>query len=1024
MPQKQKRKDEQERGEKVNMKRQQGPAGGAAYHGAKRVKREQPPGQPSSTTAGVSNATSSTTKKTPIPAATNAAPQGPKVLEVEKVIPEQVRESLMRVALKEATERRSGQKHWNMPHGFRIRHVVENKKTGGEVPFVFTVDHAWPEFCDINAKTGARVESPAQVGNATTTKLLQPVVASATGVALLGRGSNGCVYRVRYEREGRPPAFFAFKAEKRTDGSESKKEALEKVRADLKSLERSRRPVGDAWQRRHLALPLENLIFFHSGYLCTVSLQCDCDADSAIKMYQKEVGATPVRDTDLQRQRARALNSGRLEFAPREDLVGKNELREKSWAGLPFPIARQWASHLLNGLQLLHEVGYIHTDLKPANLFVEFKKRTGPRSVAEALADSTLMVGDLDTVCRDPLPLKYFAEKEDQARGTVAGRSFAALPRHAGRPQNAYQTPYYRAPEMYLGAPVHSTAIDIWSTGVILTEFLCGVRLFNAVSNIASSNTNKAAPPDWLQKTGRADEFFEQKDEHFETDYNKKLTQPVSVWWSSNQVAEIQRELGPIAGEVKAEALEAGSPHARFLLGEDSWGAEKVEPEAGARFRLLHSENKSIPHFTAHSSALIPPEIFEAEAAERRCFRLFQHSAINNCRNAGGASRRLGSPGLASKTSQGLGSSPEEVHRHDAAPGRADHVPQEQDPSDETRSRGRDALFRLLEGGASVSGVGYPPESMHEFVFSSYNATAGVLAAGFPQGATARSGDAITEHLGTLTTHGNDAGTTAGAVAQTPTTPCHAEFAANALSCAAAAAWDKTGKTPNSVTEGVTPGAGGTGGLAGGGTVLTESTTAATHFGHGASRQETTSAGKPHAAKEEKDVDMAPIMTEGEHQMEMEDVEGRADVLLASSPGEAPEVELGSSLLLSGSEACCSVSSSSAQASGAHAACKPDPLKEAIEAFSDSAEDLALRCCLSCDPKKRWTAADLLGHPFFKLPVPTRENAVAVLGGDVTDDADRGGIAIANTGSAPGGSSRGAGAGNGLAGKRKSGAKA
>mmetsp|Transcript_11110 Transcript_11110/g.27164 ORF Transcript_11110/g.27164 Transcript_11110/m.27164 type:complete len:234 (+) Transcript_11110:260-961(+) len=63
MPQKQKRKDEQERGEKVNMKRQQGPAGGAAYHGAKRVKREQPPGQPSSTTAGVSNATSSTTKK-------------------------------------------------------------------------------------------------------------------------------------------------------------------------------------------------------------------------------------------------------------------------------------------------------------------------------------------------------------------------------------------------------------------------------------------------------------------------------------------------------------------------------------------------------------------------------------------------------------------------------------------------------------------------------------------------------------------------------------------------------------------------------------------------------------------------------------------------------------------------------------------------------------------------------------------------------------------------------------------------
>jgi serine/threonine protein kinase len=36
----------------------------------------------------------------------------------------------------------------------------------------------------------------------------------------------------------------------------------------------------------------------------------------------------------------------------------------------------------------------------------------------------------------------------------------------------------YRAPELLLGAPLYSTAIDVWSLGCIMAELLLGEVLF------------------------------------------------------------------------------------------------------------------------------------------------------------------------------------------------------------------------------------------------------------------------------------------------------------------------------------------------------------------------------------------------------------------------------------------------------------------------------------------------------------------------------------------------------------------
>lgn len=109
---------------------------------------------------------------------------------------------------------------------------------------------------------------------------------------------------------------------------------------------------------------------------------------------------------------------------------------------LPAAIAASRAAPLLRqaaaALGRLHQQGWVHRDVKPANLLLR--------------ADGSLALADFGCARRQGM--------------------IDALP-HAG----VVGTPRYAAPEQSQGAAAHSAA-DVYSLGVVLYEMLCGQPLF------------------------------------------------------------------------------------------------------------------------------------------------------------------------------------------------------------------------------------------------------------------------------------------------------------------------------------------------------------------------------------------------------------------------------------------------------------------------------------------------------------------------------------------------------------------
>ena len=107
---------------------------------------------------------------------------------------------------------------------------------------------------------------------------------------------------------------------------------------------------------------------------------------------------------------------------------------------------RYYIYQLLKALKYLHSAGCMHRDLKPANCLTNSK--------------CFLKLCDFG-LAKQHMHISYAA---------------------------VVVTRYYRAPELFLDPLQYSNAIDLWSVGMILAEFLCGKPFLRGLSDSHSLN--------------------------------------------------------------------------------------------------------------------------------------------------------------------------------------------------------------------------------------------------------------------------------------------------------------------------------------------------------------------------------------------------------------------------------------------------------------------------------------------------------------------------------------------------------
>lgn len=125
-----------------------------------------------------------------------------------------------------------------------------------------------------------------------------------------------------------------------------------------------------------------------------------------------------------------------MEFAPGGCLL---DLINKTYGGkIPENDVRQYAGMILKGLSSIHKNGYVHCDLKPANILV-FPSEQGL---------SQLKIADFGLA-------KELGERD------------------LGKPCSFRGTPLYMSPES-VGISVIRPALDIWSLGCVVIEMITG----------------------------------------------------------------------------------------------------------------------------------------------------------------------------------------------------------------------------------------------------------------------------------------------------------------------------------------------------------------------------------------------------------------------------------------------------------------------------------------------------------------------------------------------------------------------
>ncbi|KAG9320533.1 hypothetical protein KVV02_004917 [Mortierella alpina] len=145
---------------------------------------------------------------------------------------------------------------------------------------------------------------------------------------------------------------------------------------------------------------------------------------------------------------------------------------------------------ILEGLAWMHdEVGLIHRDISSGNILVAVESETGVtgRGIVQC------MISDFGCAT-------FYRNQTESEQGASVATSLAIdrgddQSAHVGREDDngQYQTPgltfevgtrAYRAPELLFSSTSYSSAIDIWSAGVIFAEMYLGRTLFEADSDI------------------------------------------------------------------------------------------------------------------------------------------------------------------------------------------------------------------------------------------------------------------------------------------------------------------------------------------------------------------------------------------------------------------------------------------------------------------------------------------------------------------------------------------------------------
>lgn len=206
-------------------------------------------------------------------------------------------------------------------------------------------------------------------------------------------------------------------------------------------------------------LRYEELVEIGSGTFGTVYAAARGGQRYALKHYT--YSAAPIHTTTIREIKAlRALKHPNI-VAIEEVVVQRGTL----W--VVFPLAETDLGHLLNGRPLtppdqrrvlagilqgtahIHSHGFLHRDLKTANVLIDWQGHRGPGApFSVTICD----LGMARPMARDMTP------------GVV--------------------TLWYRAPELLLGSTRYGPSVDIWSIGCILYEIATGTPLFREDSEV------------------------------------------------------------------------------------------------------------------------------------------------------------------------------------------------------------------------------------------------------------------------------------------------------------------------------------------------------------------------------------------------------------------------------------------------------------------------------------------------------------------------------------------------------------
>ncbi|EIM91983.1 AGC/NDR protein kinase [Stereum hirsutum FP-91666 SS1] len=137
--------------------------------------------------------------------------------------------------------------------------------------------------------------------------------------------------------------------------------------------------------------------------------------------------------------------------------------------------AKFYICEMFAAVNELHKLGYLHRDLKPENFLVDSSGHV-------KLTDFGLATGALNPKRIESLKVKLDRVKDNEVvhRSTIERRSIYRSirnedPRYA---DSIVGSPDYMAPEVLRGKP-YTYAVDYWSLGCILFEFLAGFPPFS-----------------------------------------------------------------------------------------------------------------------------------------------------------------------------------------------------------------------------------------------------------------------------------------------------------------------------------------------------------------------------------------------------------------------------------------------------------------------------------------------------------------------------------------------------------------